>query len=214
MTQLIVSLAALALGLAIGGCASQRSHSDPMETPMAPASGPAVPTADTPNTQDRMFVDQAALGGAAEVEFGRLAEQRGASAQVRQFGQRMVADHGQSNARLTALAEENGIALPNGLDDEHRAALARLEAMSGHEFDVAYMRRQVGDHQKTVQLLAWEINSGQDAEIKGFAAETLPVVMGHLDSAKRILSGLTGQAALPIARSLSPTTGRDLRSKS
>lgn len=213
MTQLITSaMAALALSLAVGGCTSQRSHSDPSQTPVAPASGPAVPTADTPNTQDRMFVDQAALGGMAEVELGRLAEQRGASAQVRQFGQRMIADHGKSNARLSALAKENGIALPKGPDDEHRAALARLEAMSGHGFDVAYMRRQVGDHQKTVQLLAWEINSGQDAEIKRFAADTLPVVMTHLDSAKRILAGLTGQAALPAARPPLPDPDRRSRS--
>ena len=46
------------------------------------------------------------------------------------------------------------------------------------------------EHQKTVQLLAWEIDSGQDAEIKQFAAATLPTVMHHLEMARNLVAEL------------------------
>ena len=43
------------------------------------------------------FVGEAAEGGMAEVEFGKLATEKAASPQVKQFGQRMIDDHSKAN---------------------------------------------------------------------------------------------------------------------
>ena len=48
---------------------------------------------------------------------------------------------------------------------------------------LTYMRAQIVDHQKTSQLLQWEIGSGEDAEMQRFAADTLPTVLEHLAQA-------------------------------
>ncbi|RWM85344.1 MAG: DUF4142 domain-containing protein, partial [Mesorhizobium sp.] len=50
------------------------------------------------------------------------------------------------------------------------------------------------DHQKTVQLLEWEIGSGQDADLQHFASETLPTVLEHLKLARDIKAELASQA--------------------
>jgi putative membrane protein len=163
--------------------------------PAAPASGPSVPTADTPNEQDRVFVYMAGVGGLAEVELGKLAKEKAASDKVRSFAGRMIDDHGPANSKLASLAKENGIPMPTGLDDDHKAMYDHLKMLSGAEFDLAYMRGQVQDHQKTAQLLEWEINSGQDGALKGFAADTLPTVLQHLELANAIVSELAMQAA-------------------
>src|SRR5688572_17531434 len=70
-------------------------------------------TIDTKGTvhpdQDEHFVHEAAAGGMLEVELGRLALERAASAEVKAFGQRMVTDHGRANQQLTQIASSKGI---------------------------------------------------------------------------------------------------------
>ena len=70
----------------------------------------------------------------------------------------------------------------------------RLQAMSGAAFDLAYLEGQVADHQKTAHLLEYEIGSGQQVELKDFAAETLPVVLQHLRTAQELQAEMTGKA--------------------
>jgi putative membrane protein len=154
------------------------------------------PPADHPNTQDKLFVRQAAIGGKAEVELGRLAQEKAQAQSVREFGERMTRDHGDANRRLLALGKKAQPSIPEALDAEQQALRDRLSRLSGADFDRAYMQAQVVDHQKTVTLLTWEIGLGQSAELTKYAADTLPVVMEHLNAAKQVLAAL-GDAPLP-----------------
>lgn len=149
-------------------------------------SSPGTPAPHRPNQTDRLFSILAAGGGMAEVDFGKLAKPK-ASEPIKAFGQRMIDDHSKANARLADLAKAAGIRLPGGLDADHVAARARLGKLSGSAFDLAYLRGQVLDHIKTVQLLEWEIDSGEDADIQHFASETLPIVLEHLQMAQALL---------------------------
>jgi putative membrane protein len=148
-----------------------------------------------PNNPDRLFVRAAAIGGMAEVEFGKLAQQKAQSAAVKDFALRMIEDHSKANDRLTSIAKEAGIAVPDELDPEHQAMRDRLGALSGAEFDLVYLEGQVADHQQTVQLLEYEIGSGQHVALKSLAAESLPVVLQHLQSAQSIRAEMTGKAS-------------------
>jgi len=64
------------------------------------------------------FAANAAQGGMAEVEMGRLATQRAGDALVREFGARMVADHSRANSELKSIAAQKGIQLPPDLNSE------------------------------------------------------------------------------------------------
>src|SRR5438094_10232368 len=57
--------------------------------------------------RDMEFVKNAAIGGKAEVELGKLAQQNGQS-QVKEFGARMEKDHSAADAQLTAIATGKG----------------------------------------------------------------------------------------------------------
>ena len=61
-----------------------------------------------------------------------------------------------------------------------------LEKLSGTAFDVAYAQAQLQDHQRTLQLLEYEIGSGQDEALRSFAAESLPQIRKHLEMAQNI----------------------------
>jgi putative membrane protein len=156
---------------------------------MTPETGPKQP-----NTTDRVFVHAAAIGGMAEVEFGRLAGQKAQNGAVKEFARRMVDDHSKANDRLIGLAKEDGIAVPKEVDEEHKEMRQRLTTANGAEFDLAYLQGQVIEHQKTVQLLEYEIGSGQDTDLKSFAAEILPIVLQHLRAAQALQAEMTGKA--------------------
>ena len=143
---------------------------------------------------DRNFARAAAAGGLAEVELGRLADQKGKSPEARQFAQRMVDDHSKANGQLKELAAAANIPLPNAPDAEDQAMRERLDKVQGNAFDRDYIRGQITAHQETVQLFEYEIGSGQDTRLKNFASQTLPVIMQHLEMAQRINARLTGAA--------------------
>ena len=56
-------------------------------------------------------------------------------------------------------------------------------------------RHSAGPFLETAQLLEQEIRSGQDVELKSFASEILPVVLGHLEMAQSIEAEMTGKTS-------------------
>ena len=138
---------------------------------------------------DRKFVMEAAMGGMAEVELGRLASERGSSEAVKQFGQRMVDDHSRANSELTQLVSGKGVTLPTGLDAKHQALMTKMSALSGAAFDRAYAKEMVKDHNKDVALFQREAGQGTDADLKTFAQKTLPTLQEHLRMARSLPSG-------------------------
>ena len=84
---------------------------------------------------------------------------------------------------------------------------ANLEKLSGRPFDLAYMDSQIQDHQKTAQLLEWEIGSGQDPALKKFASEALPTVLQHLRLAQDLKAQLTGGGPQGVSASATRGSG-------
>jgi putative membrane protein len=161
-------------------------------SPSTPLTAPGKPAPNYPNTQDRLFVHLAGTGGAAEVEAGKLAAGKAQNPVVSRFAKMMVDEHSSTNERLKALAGKADIPLPPGPDPDHKTMLESLEKLSGAEFDLAYMQGQLIDHQKTVQILQWEMSNGQDAALQRLAADALPAVLRHLREAQAVMAELTG----------------------
>lgn len=141
--------------------------------------------AQSPNP-DQTFYDKAAQGGMAEVAAAKLAQSKAQRADVKQFADMMVKDHGKANAKLQALATKKSVKLPASTDAKHKAASKELEGLSGAAFEEAYIRGQIEDHENTVELLKYEIDSGADPDAKAFANEILPTVQAHLKEILRI----------------------------
>ena len=155
---------------------------------------PGVPAPGQTNVQDRLFTLLTAQGGMAEVDLGKLAQQKSRNELVTAFAKQMVDDHGRSNEQLAQLAKQAGVPLPGELAPDQQEAKQKLSALDQGQFDAEYMRIQVIDHQKTVQLLLWVIASGEDADLQHFASDTLPTVLHHLQLAQGIVGRLTGAA--------------------
>ncbi len=129
------------------------------------------------------FFQKLAQGGKAEVAAGQLAENKGTSAEVSEYGAMMVDQHGATNQKLADLAKAKGIELPATPSKAQLDSFKALQAKKGARFDQEYLAEQIKAHEETVQLLKSEIASGQDPDAKAFAREILPTVESHLRKA-------------------------------
>jgi putative membrane protein len=173
--------------------------------PATPQQAPGQPAPHYPNTQDRLFIQLAGSGGTAEENGARLAEKKAHDAAVKDFARRLAQDHAKSNQLLASLAKAANVPLPENVGPA--AQTAELEKLNGAAFDVAYLRQQLLEHQKTVLLLQWEMSQGQDAALQRQAMESLPVVLEHLQIAQAIFARLTGAGPQGLAASSpSPAT--------
>lgn len=138
------------------------------------------------NSSDSMFFRKAAEGGMAEVKLGQLARDKAADQQVKDFGSRMVKDHGKANDQLKDLASKKDVTLPDSLSAKDQALYDRLSKMSGAAFDKEYMRAMIRDHEQDVAEFRKESEMAKDSDAKDFAAKTLPTLEDHLQQAKEI----------------------------
>lgn len=177
------SIAALAFGLSQGAFAAGNTTSSTSAQSSAPQ-----PKATEPATHlshgDRKFLENAAQGGMAEVQLGKLAEQKASSDQVKQFGKRMATDHQKANDELK-IASNKGFNLPAELSSSDRREYDKLQGKSGADFDREYMKEMVSDHKKDVKDFQSEAKSAKDGDLKNFATSTLPTLEQHLDLAQQ-----------------------------
>jgi len=174
----IVALAAAALCLPTTGRALQNQY-PPLRTGAnapAPTAKPAASPAKAGgrlSAADKTFMMNAAKGGMMEVEWGKLAAQNGQSADVKKFGNRMVADHSKANSELMALAKQQGVSLPGA------------KSPGKWKSDKDYMDMMVTDHQADLAEFQKEAQSGTDPAVKAFAAKYSKIVQEHLRMAKQ-----------------------------
>jgi putative membrane protein len=148
-----------------------------------------------PSASDQAFMKQAAQGNEAEVALGQLAQQKAESPDVKAFGERMINDHTKANDNLREVASQAGVTLPTKPNAKDTAEKARLEKMSGAQFDKAYMNYMVAEHKKDVAEFQKEATHASDPAVKNFAQTTLPTLQSHLQEAESIAPKQNAAAA-------------------
>jgi putative membrane protein len=139
---------------------------------------------------DASFYKHAAEGGIAEVQAGQLAQSKGNSQQVKDFGAMMVKDHSAANDKLQQIASSKSITLPTSPSVGQMATKAKLDVLSGDTFDKSYVKGQISAHRGTIALFRKEISAGQDPDAKAFATATLPTVRSHLKAITAIATDM------------------------
>jgi putative membrane protein len=144
--------------------------------------------ASTVSAGDKSFVMKAAQGGMLEVQTGQMAQTQGSAQDVKDFGSKMVEDHGKANDELKALASSKGIDLPAQLDAKHQKLVDDLKSKSGADFDTAYLALMNKAHGMDDKLFMKEASSGSDPDLKAFADKTDKVVKMHIQMLNDIKS--------------------------
>jgi putative membrane protein len=181
---LLKALPAALLAMGIGGAHAEYN---------TPSSAQAQPS--RLSHADRKFIEEAAKGGMAEVELGQFAQQHASNDEVKQFAARMVKDHSKANEELRQLAQEKGVTMPAGPSHMDNHEMTKLSKLTGADFDREYMNNMVKDHQKDVKEFEKQASGAKDADVKSFAARTLPTLQEHLQMAESADQAVGGKKA-------------------
>lgn len=146
-------------------------------------SGKAVINGDTKD-----FANKAAAGGMAEVELGKLAEQKATDPRVKDFATMMVNDHTLANNTFKTLATSKHIELPASVTAGQQKDIDALSKKSGKDFDKAYVDMMVDDHKATIMEFKSAEGKVSDSDVKNFITLTLPTLEKHLDAIQAIKS--------------------------
>jgi len=178
----------------------------------------------TPSDSDRKFIEDLTIANMAEVKLGTLATQKSTNAEVKKFGEMMIADHTKAGDALKAVASSHNVQVPLDVDAKHRDMYDKLAKLQGVEFDREYAAAMVDGHQDVADTLesridrqrlqAWKTemadwldgkkvdhsnvgtvtpehsDNAATMAVNQWAADSYPVVQGHLVAAKAMKSGV------------------------
>ena len=155
--------------------------------------GTAATGAATLSKADRRAVMDMAEANMAEIETAKLALSKSQNPEVKTYAQQMIDDHGKALSEVQTLAQSKGVTLPTELDAKHKAMSAKLEKLSGDEFDRTYMKQAgVADHKQTLARLQKSVKNVKDPDVKALATKMVPTVEQHLKAAQQMPTAKAG----------------------
>jgi putative membrane protein len=145
----------------------------------------ASPLALAANTKADAFIQKAIEGNLAEIKVGQLAEQKGASDGVRQLGTVLEQDHSTANSQAMSAASSMGVTAPEQPSATEQALYQHLAALSGSQFDKAFVKAMVKDHKKDIAQYKKESKAGS-GPAASYAETSLPTLQKHLRMAEAL----------------------------
>lgn len=137
-------------------------------------------------SHEASFLKAAMRGDNSEMKLGAIAARRGASSDVRQFGQMLSSDHRKGKAEAAALARRLHVPVTSAMAPEAVAEQSKLAGLKGRAFDREFARYMVEDHRKDIAKFKSEAASGDRAAVTALARKTLPVLRKHLATAQSL----------------------------
>lgn len=135
---------------------------------------------------DRDFLVKAAPCCDAMVKYADIAQKRAANPEVRELAQRIAQDHRQMHKELAKAAEDQKLAVASGTEKQVKEEVDRLSKLSGGEFDQAFLKRVIEDHEQGLKMCEAQGEKGNDAKLREFARSAGPRLKAHLKDAKMV----------------------------
>lgn len=134
---------------------------------------------------DRQFMVMAANVDMNEAHEGQMAETQATRSDVRDLARTVVDDHTKAYGQLGELAAKTGATIPRGIDTAKEKEITALVHLKGDRFDRQFVRDEVANHRRAIAMFKREAAHGQDADVRTFAAQRIPVLEKHLQMAEK-----------------------------
>jgi putative membrane protein len=140
---------------------------------------------------DRNTIQKVHDGNQLEIQMGRLAQERGATREVKTLGKRLVTDHTAAEKKLDAFLRKRhsdlaSLATTTTVDADHELLATR----TGREFDRAFALQMVADHTKMIDMLQSARIATFDDDLRDIYDQMIDTQEAHKRAAQEILAPL------------------------
>ncbi|HMC34742.1 MAG TPA: DUF4142 domain-containing protein, partial [Myxococcales bacterium] len=130
-----------------------------------------------------------------EIQAGQLAQQKGTTRDVKDYGATLVRDHTKGDQDVKTLASKTNLDLEAMKSDARHLEkqqlmqnkMDQLQKMSGKDFDRGFAQMMVNGHREAIEMVK-DARGDAKPELKSFLERLLPVLQKHQDMANDILS--------------------------
>lgn len=134
----------------------------------------------TNSKMTKKFIETASAAGMFEIDSSKIALEKSSNDKVKEFAQQMVDDHTKAADALKAAAsDDQKVYLSDKETKDQVKEIEKLNKADAKDFDKEYVKAQVKAHEEAVDLFKKYSEKGDDAELKEFAANTLPTLQHH-----------------------------------
>jgi putative membrane protein len=135
---------------------------------------------------DQSFVRKTMENDQAQIQLCQLAEQKSSSADVKQFSQQMVKVHTELDSQLQPAAKQLDVDHPKGPSKKEKKELERLQALSGQDFDSAYLQDMSLEQQESLKQFNDEAKNNNGGSLQQAATQDTPVLTQHYQLLEKI----------------------------
>ena len=127
-----------------------------------------------------------------DIETGQIAEKKGTTKEVREFGAMLAHDHTVVRQQGRDLAKKLGVTPTPPKDfamaKDHEAAVKALKAANGKAFDRAFLEHEVAFHRAVIEAVTTTLLPAlQNAEARALVTKVAPAFQAHQAAAQNLL---------------------------
>jgi putative membrane protein len=154
-----------------------------------------VPAQQTAKLDDPTIVAIFDAANTWDIETGALAQKKGTTKEIREFGAMLVHDHTMVRQQGRDLALKLGVTPTPpknfGMAKDHAAALKALKSASGKKFDRAFLTHEVAYHKAVLDAVTTTLLPAlKNQEAKDLVTKVGPAFKAHMDAAQDKLNKL------------------------
>lgn len=182
---LLAGKAILGAGLIIiflNSCKNETKQEDPKE--VAEDTNEAKFDSIADKKDDSEYLVDIAEVNLAEIEIGKLVQQKSTNPEVKKFGKMLVDEHTKSASEVSALAKTKNFTLPTSLTEDGQEEYKKLNEKSGLDFDKKFADMMIDGHEKAIEELQKATKDAKDQDIKLWASNNIAPLTAHLEHAK------------------------------
>jgi len=165
---------------------------DGLESPQSgqlplPGKGVAGPVTDVPHSfGDQAFVKSVLERDAGDLQLAKLAQEKSQSDDVKQLGQKVIATRSGLDSQFQLLAKALNVPEPKGPSKKDKQLIARLDGLSGAQFDEEFLKALVKIHRQDIKDFQAEAQTAQEPQVLQIADPDANVLTQELQEIQQV----------------------------